>query len=180
MNFFISWISRNSRTWTFIVRNHCLELAGTLMFAKAFNLNLAESIIFGNKRWCWVSMITRSPPGPLEFIKVHLWQLFPPGDVGLEVEAASGQRDRDLPGFVFGCPPFHVTYIENIFYQMPYIYMACYLLSTIPFRPLLSYKSDRLEVHSCTIFLSVAWMVKYRNDPYRNSNMNNKIIELGN
>ena len=51
--------------------------------------------------------------------------------------------------------------------------MACYLLSTIPFRPLLNYKSDRLEVlHSCTIFLSVAWMVKYRNDPYRNSNMN--------
>ena len=119
-------------------------------------------------------------PGPLELIKVQLWQLFPPGDVGLEVEAASGQRDRDLPGFVFGCPPFHVTYIEIIFYQMPYIYMACYLLSTIPFRPLLSYKSDRLEVHSCTIFLSVAWMVKYRNDPYRNSNMNNKIIELGN
>ena len=39
-------------------------------------------------------------PGPLEFIKVHLLQLFPPGDVGLEVEAAPGKRDRDLPGFV--------------------------------------------------------------------------------
>ena len=39
-------------------------------------------------------------PGPLEFIKVQLWQLFPPGDVGLEVEAAPGKRNRDLPGFV--------------------------------------------------------------------------------
>ena len=117
--------------------------------------------------------------GPLEFIKVHLWQLFPPGDVGLEVEATPGQRDRDLPGFVFGCPRFHVTYIENIFYQMPYIYMACYLLSTIPFRPLLSYKSDRLVVYSCTRFLSVAWMVKYVDDPYRNPNMKNKDHRVG-
>ena len=121
-------------------------------------------------------------PGPLELIKVHLWQLFPQETLDLKLRQRQARETgicqvSFLAAHLSTSLTLRISFIRCHIY---YIYMACYLLSTIPFRPLLSYKSDRLEVHSCTIFLSVAWMVKYRNDPYRNSNMNNKIIELGN
>ena len=151
MNFFISWISRNSRTWTFIVRNHCLELAGTLMFAKAFNLNLAKSIIFGNKRWCWVSVITRPPRATWIYKSSHL-TTFPPRR---RWTWSWGSARQEKPGFARFRFKLRIFLLSDAIYSWHVIcclqFQSCYCK--------LSYKSARL-VAVQYFFLLPGWRNK--------------------